>query len=196
MISEELADWIGAQVGDRLNYMQTARPGAYRQGLTQRGGTPEDARAYREMIRTASDPPGPLFTVRGTLIRFTDPGHANTFGSYFDRNSRITTGGPIPLFYRHGDDPEIGTRQIGRADLYRGEDGIWFEGRVSAADAHGMALRELIRRGLLGASPGGLAGSYEVVEKGGAAWYSRYSVLEGSLTPVPADPETTVTLDG
>ena len=137
--------------------------------------------------------------VRGWLMRF---GIKGTDGRQFTAESQTTLPGhdaakvlsvqDMPILWCHGKGPPeaepIGVLQSAE----RREDGIWVEGALAARSRYLGAVQELLRRGALGWSVGSVA---HLVRMTGNT-FTRFPVVEATLTPVPAQPLALAMQDG
>lgn len=93
--------------------------------------------------------------------------------------------GKIPLIYHHGMDATLKSAVIGHYDVMQPDDvGLWCEAQLDIANKYTVAVKELARRGALGASSGTLPGARKVASNGEI---KRWCIVEGSLTPSPAE---------
>ena len=132
--------------------------------------------------------------VRGWLMRF---GIAGTDGRRFTRESETTLPGhdnakvlsvqDTPILWRHGKGPPeaepIGVLQSAE----RRDDGIWVEGVLNERSRYLSAVQELLKRGALGWS----VGSVEHLVKLVGNTFTRFPVVEATLTPMPIHPLAT-----
>ncbi len=129
--------------------------------------------------------------VRGWLMRF---GVKGTDGRRFTPDSQTTLPGHdhaqvlsvpnTPILWRHGAGPPeaepIGVLQSAE----RREDGIWVEGVLAERSKYLGAVQELLRRGALGWS----SGAVEHLVKLAGDTFTRFPVVEATLTPLPRQP--------
>ncbi|MEM9954540.1 MAG: phage major capsid protein [Chloroflexota bacterium] len=94
-----------------------------------------------------------------------------------------------PMLYQHGLDGEFKAAVIGRIDsLTADEIGIWAEAQLDTHKRYVRAVQRLIDRGILHWSSGSVGHLVEVTEDG---QIKRWPLIEGSLTPTPAEPRRT-----
>lgn len=127
--------------------------------------------------------------IEGILIPFTGPDRVDNYGDYFDTKSKIDLedGDELPLLWHHGRDPEIGEKPIGKGTVKRVSAGWWFQSWLDMRDEYERYMYKLAVMGKLGYSSG--ADPSTVARrpiKKGINHITRWDVLEGSLTPVPA----------
>lgn len=130
--------------------------------------------------------------IEGLLIRFTSPAELDAAGDYFDQKTitDLETGDELPLLWHHGLDPEIGKQAIGKGSVKLTKAGWWFTAWLNKRDEYEAYMLELAKRGKLGYSSGADPASVVRQRIPGKAYGSRiarWDVLEGSLTPIPAD---------
>jgi hypothetical protein len=98
--------------------------------------------------------------------------------------------GERPLLYHHGLDPEVGTAVVGRIKaVERGDLGLWMKAQLDKGSKYYEAIRELIRKGALQLSSGAMSHLAQVSKSGEIL---RWPLVEGTLTPTPANPLATV----
>lgn len=95
-----------------------------------------------------------------------------------------------PLLYHHGLDPEAGISVVGKITEVKSTDkGLWMRAQLDAANQYYDAIKELIKKGKLGLSSGSMRHLVEVSKSGEIL---RWPLIEGSLTPTPANPDAEV----
>ncbi len=96
-----------------------------------------------------------------------------------------------PMLYHHAQDeatkdvPVVGVWTKARVD----DVGIWLEGQIDTAHRYGMAVKELVRRGVLRLSSD--SAPHLVIREprpGGVHEVKRWPLITTSLTPSPAEP--------
>ena len=91
-----------------------------------------------------------------------------------------------PVLYHHGLDGELKAAVIGRIEhLAVDETGIWAEAQLDLHQRYVQAVQRLVDKGILHWSSGSLAHLVEVSSNGEI---KRWPLVEGSLTPTPAEP--------
>jgi HK97 family phage major capsid protein len=94
-----------------------------------------------------------------------------------------------PVLYHHGLDGDLKAAVIGVIDTLRADEtGVWAEAQLDMRQRYVRAVHRLIERGILGWSSGSLPHLVEVTEEG---CIRRWPIVEGSLTPAPAEPRRT-----
>ncbi|MDO8751147.1 MAG: hypothetical protein Q7K03_08395 [Dehalococcoidia bacterium] len=92
-----------------------------------------------------------------------------------------------PVLYHHGLDPKTGIAVVGRMkSVSRDEMGLWMTAQLDAHNEYYGAIKELIKQGKLGLSSGSMRHLVEVNPKSGEILC--WPLIEGSLTPTPANP--------
>lgn len=92
-----------------------------------------------------------------------------------------------PLLFHHGLEPKAGLTVVGRMKaLSQDEAGLWMRAQLDAHNEYYDAIKELIKQGKLGLSSGSMRHLVEVAPKSGEIL--RWPLIEGSLTPTPANP--------
>lgn len=94
-----------------------------------------------------------------------------------------------PVLFQHGQDGAVKASVIGVIDhLQADEVGLWAEAQLDLRESYVRAIRDLIDKGALHWSSGSLAHLVEVEADG---HITRWPIVEGSLTPTPAEPRRT-----
>src|SRR5690606_12798028 len=94
-----------------------------------------------------------------------------------------------PVLYHHGLDGDLKAAVIGVIDTLRPDEvGVWAEAQLDMRQRYVRAVHRLIERGILGWSSGSLPPLVEVTDDGAI---KRWPIVEGSLTPAPAEPHRT-----
>ncbi len=94
-----------------------------------------------------------------------------------------------PIFYDHGADRTIKATMIGVIDTLKADEvGLWCEGQLDRHNRYVRAVQQLVAKGALGWSSGSLP---HLVIKSADGEIVRWPVIEGSVTPVPAEPRHT-----
>lgn len=94
-----------------------------------------------------------------------------------------------PVLYHHGLDGDLKAAVIGLIDTLRADEiGVWAEAQLDMRQRYVRAVHRLIERGILGWSSGSLPHLVEVTDDG---CIRRWPIVEGSLTPAPAEPRRT-----
>ena len=94
-----------------------------------------------------------------------------------------------PVLYHHGLDGNLKAAVIGKIDrLTVDEVGIWAEAQLDLHKRYVRAVQRLVEKGVLNWSSGSLAHLVDVADDG---TIKRWPLVEGSLTPTPAEPRRT-----
>jgi len=100
--------------------------------------------------------------------------------------------GDRPLLYQHGLDPKAGPAVVGRIKaLDRDDMGLWMQAQLDARSEYYAAIRQLVQAGKLSLSSGSMRHLVQVDKSGEIR---RWPLIEGSLTPTPANPLANVEL--
>jgi HK97 family phage major capsid protein len=131
--------------------------------------------------------------VGGYLILWGNPKNTDLEGDYFTPDSDLGWAGNERrlALYDHGLDETIGRREIGnRLALKRIDNvGAWVETQLNMRDEWEAAMYGLVQQKKLGWSSG--TASHLVIRESDG-FLRRWHVVEGSLTPHPAEPRTQV----
>ncbi len=126
--------------------------------------------------------------VGGYLVVWGNPGERDLQGEYFTPETELGLSWypQRPVLYQHGLDGALKAAVIGSMDtLVRDETGVWAEAQLDLRQRWARAVQRLIEKGVLGWSSGSLAHLVEVADDG---QIRRWPIVEGSLTPTPAQP--------
>lgn len=94
--------------------------------------------------------------------------------------------GKLPYLYNHATDGALKSALVGVIDVLEPDDvGLWYEAQLEKGNAYLGAIRKLTEQRKLGTSSGTLPGARQVAKNGRIL---RWPVVEGSMTPTPADP--------
>lgn len=141
--------------------------------------------------------------LRGMLVEFGSPDNhdSSALRDYFDKDTdfRIPAeGAKSAVYYHHGLNPTLKTRQLATADIGIDESGVWFEAELNKRDKYEAKIAQMARMGKLGLSSGTashLVRRTPVVNAQGmkANHIDLWPLgLDASLTPTPAQPTLTV----
>jgi HK97 family phage major capsid protein len=162
--------------------------------------SPQEARTRMNSIPTDATPsPAPTTAVKslsadrigGYLIVWGDPAHKDLHGEYFTPGTDLALDWfpRRPVLYHHGLDGKVGSALVGAIDSLRADEvGLWAEAQLDNRQRYLRAVQTLIERGALAWSSGSLPHLVEVDADG---HIKRWPVIEGSLTPTPAEPRRT-----
>lgn len=126
--------------------------------------------------------------IGGYLVVWGGPEERDLQGEYFTAETELGLGWypQRPLLYQHGLDGALKAAVIGAIDtLAPDETGVWAEAQLDLRQRWARAVQRLIEKGVLGWSSGSLAHLVEVADDGKIR---RWPIVEGSLTPTPAQP--------
>ena len=94
-----------------------------------------------------------------------------------------------PVLYHHGLDGALKAAVIGVIDTLRPDDtGLWAEAQLDLHKRYVRAVQRLVDQGVLSWSSGSLP---HLVDIAGDGHIKRWPIVEGSLTPTPAEPRHT-----
>lgn len=129
--------------------------------------------------------------VGGYLVVWGDARQRDLEGEYFTPNTQLGLDwyDRRPMLFHHGLDDEVKSAVIGVIDTLRADDiGVWAEAQLDLRQRYGRAVQRLIDRGVLNWSSGSLPQLVQVADDG---WITQWPIVEGSLTPTPAEPRRT-----
>lgn len=94
--------------------------------------------------------------------------------------------GKLPYLYNHATDGALKTSLVGTIDVMAPDDtGLWYEAQLDQNNKYMSAIQNLVKQRALGTSSGTLPGARQVAKSGQIL---RWPIVEGSMTPTPADP--------
>ncbi len=129
--------------------------------------------------------------IGGYLVVWGDPRHKDLHGEYFTPHTDLALGWyeRRPVLYHHGLDGALGAALVGAIDTLRPDAvGLWAEAQLDLRQRYVRAVRDLVERGVLAWSSGSLPHLVEIAPDG---HIKRWPIVEGSLTPTPAEPRRT-----
>jgi HK97 family phage major capsid protein len=129
--------------------------------------------------------------IGGYLIAWGDTAQRDLEGEFFTPETELglTWYDQRPMLYHHGLDNTMKASVIGVIDtLYMDEIGVWAEGQLDLRRDYVQTVQRLVRKGVLNWSSGSLPHLVDVAVDGEI---KRWPIVEGSLTPTPAEPRRT-----
>jgi HK97 family phage major capsid protein len=129
--------------------------------------------------------------IGGYLVVWGDSKLRDLQGEYFSKETDFALEWyeARPVLYHHGLDGHMKAAVIGRIDsLNVDEIGIWAEAQLDMHKRYVQAVQRLVEKGILHWSSGSLGHLVEVEADG---HIKRWPLIEGSLTPTPAEPRRT-----
>ncbi|NLX08332.1 MAG: phage major capsid protein [Chloroflexi bacterium] len=129
--------------------------------------------------------------VGGYLVVWGDESRRDLHGEYFtpDTDLGLDWYPRRPVLYQHGLDGELGPVMIGQIEALKPDGvGVWVEAQLDLRSRWARAVLDLARREALGWSSGSLP---HLVEVSASGHIRRWPIVEGSLTPTPAEPRYT-----
>lgn len=141
--------------------------------------------------------------IGGYLVEFgsADNHDSSALRDYFDKDTdfRIAAdGAKSAVYYHHGLNPTLKTRQLATADIGIDDSGVWFEAELSKRDKYEAKIAEMARMGKLGLSSGTASHLVRRTAVKNAQGVKANHIdlwplgLDASLTPTPAQPSLTV----
>lgn len=129
--------------------------------------------------------------VGGYLVRWGSPAEKDLQGEYFTPKTDLALDWypQRPILYHHGLDGAVKSEVVGVIDTLKTDDaGVWAEGQLNTSNRYWQAIRGLIAKGVLSWSSGSLP---HLVETAADGFIKRWPLVEGSMTPTPAEPRQT-----
>lgn len=148
-------------------------------------------RAASHQAIKALDPEQGL--IGGYLVVWGSPSQRDTYGEYFtaDTDFALDWYAHRPALYHHGLDGTMKAQMIGQITTIRADaTGLWAEAQLNLRNQYVKRIMEMVKQGALGWSSGSLPHLVEIDSDGKIR---KWPIIEGSLTPTPAEPfRTTV----
>lgn len=129
--------------------------------------------------------------VGGYLVVWGSPQQRDLQGEYFtpDTDLGLEWYAQRPALYHHGLDGDMQAATVGVIDTLKMDDtGLWAEAQLDLRKRYVQAVMRLVEKGALGWSSGSLP---HLVQVDGDGHIRRWPIVEGSLTPTPAEPRHT-----
>ena len=127
--------------------------------------------------------------IGGYAIRFGSESDTDLVGDFFTPDTFFgNTTGNLPVYYHHGQDPDIGLKAIGQTtDIKVDSVGIWMDAQLDLRDEYEQAIFELAKQGKLGYSTGSASHVVSSEKSGNAYKITSWPLVEVSVTPTPAE---------
>ncbi len=129
--------------------------------------------------------------VGGYLVVYGNKNTRDLQGEYFTKDTALGLDlfDTRPALYHHGLDGATKFIKIGTIDKLESDDiGLWAEAQIELHNEYAKAIMKLVDKGILSWSSGSLPHLVDVASDGRIkAW----PIVEGSLTPTPAEPRNT-----
>lgn len=129
--------------------------------------------------------------VGGYLVVWGSPGQKDLTGEYFTPETKLGLDwyNKRPALYHHGLDGVMKAAVIGEIDVLKeDETGVWAEAQLDLRKRYVQVVQKLIDKGVLGWSSGSLP---HLVQKAADGRILEWPIVEGSMTPAPAEPRRT-----
>lgn len=129
--------------------------------------------------------------VGGYLVVFGSPAQKDLEGEYFtpETDFALHWYEKRPALYHHGLDGTLKSALVGEIDVLKVDStGVWAEAQLDLRERYVQAVQKLVDKGILAWSSGSLP---HLVERGPDGRIKRWPLIEGSLTPTPAEPRMT-----
>jgi HK97 family phage major capsid protein len=129
--------------------------------------------------------------VGGYLVVWGSPAQRDLHGEYFTPQTELGLDWypRRPVLYQHGLDGAVKAEMIGVLEVLKADDsGVWAEAQLDLRGRYARSILRLVEDGALGWSSGSLPHLVAVESDG---HIRRWPIVEGSLTPTPAEPRHT-----
>lgn len=131
--------------------------------------------------------------IGGYLVLFSGDEDPDLAGEFFTKSTDfgVDPGDPLPVYYQHGMDPQLGRRRLGKAIVKEVDDvGVWIEAQLQMRDEYERAIYGMIEAGKLGWSSGAASHLVDRQRASKSTQITYWQLAEASLTPTPAEPRT------
>lgn len=129
--------------------------------------------------------------IGGYLVVWGSPAQRDLQGEYFTPETELGLDWYThrPVLYHHTLDNTLKAALIGTIDTLKADEvGLWAEAQLDLRQRYVRAVHNLVDKGVLAWSSGSLP---HVVEISSDGHIKRWPIIEGSLTPTPAEPRHT-----
>ena len=135
--------------------------------------------------------------IGGHLVTFSDAGQPDLTGDFFsaDTDYDLEDGtGKATVLYHHGMDATLKRRKLGKAELRIDDIGVWMEAQLALRDDYERAVYKMVEAGKMGLSSGTAPHLVErEAQANGTHKITSWPLgLDASITPIPAEPRTSV----
>ena len=145
---------------------------------------PEERALYFGSAVKAIDDSG---RIGGYLVKWGSPSERDLQGEYFSKDTDLHLDWypRRPVLYHHGLDRSLKSQMIGEiVDLVPDDEGLWAEAQLDLRQRYVKRVLELVDKGVMGWSSGSISHLVRLDGQKIVDW----PLIEGSLTPTPADP--------
>ncbi|RMH01699.1 MAG: hypothetical protein D6706_01505, partial [Chloroflexi bacterium] len=150
--------------------------------IIHKAGDTRSVKAYQE---------GDFGWVEGYLISWGNPNDVDLHGEYFTPRTELCLDwfSERPVLYHHGLDGSVGLRQIGKIKTVKADDvGVWVRAQIDLRDRYARAVYDMIKTHEFGWSSGSVDHLVKIAPNGEIV---TWPLIEGSITPSPAQPAKT-----
>lgn len=151
------------------------------------GGDMDDKKRKSVAVKALND----TGRIGGYLVVWGDAARRDLHGEYFTKSTELGLDWypRRPVLYQHGLDDGPGPEMIGQIESMKADDvGVWVEAQLDLRNRWARAAHSLVGKDSLGWSSGSLPHLVQVTKSGQIV---RWPIVEGSLTPSPAEPRHT-----
>ena len=132
--------------------------------------------------------------VEGLLCRYSGPMSTDAAHDYFTKSTDfgVRNGAELPLLWHHNLD--VHKRGVsGKGVVTFTDAGLWFAAWLDARDEYEKLILKMIELGKAGYS-GGASAIARLASVGKSRMITKFTLVEGSITPLPMDPANVVSL--
>lgn len=130
----------------------------------------------------------------GFLVIFSDEQTPDLVGDFFSKNTEffIEDNASLPILYDHGFDESVKREKVGTGKVSFKDEGLWLEFQLNRRAKYITAIERLCTEGKAGLSSGAASHLVSRQEMKAASWVAEWGIAEASITPVPAEPRTSI----
>ncbi len=129
--------------------------------------------------------------VEGYLVSFGSPTDTDLQGEFFTSNTDFCLDWfeERPVLYHHGMDSNTGLKKIGVFKTIKADDlGLWVTAQLDLRDRYARAVYDMVKSSQFGWSSGSVDHLVKIADNG---QIKTWPLIEGSITPTPAQPAKT-----
>lgn len=132
--------------------------------------------------------------VEGLLCRYSNPMSHDVQRDYFNNTTDfgISDGAILPVLWHHNLDPDK-KGVIGKGQVTFTPEGLWFVSWLNQRDKYEQLILKMVEMAKAGYS-GGASAIARLASAGQSRLITKFHLVEGSITPIPADPGNLVSL--
>jgi len=133
--------------------------------------------------------------LEGYAVIFTDKDDPDLTGEYFtaECDFNLDVNSKSALYYDHGQNSTVGLKKIGTVEFTKDEAGIFFKAELEKAKEYKEfvdGIMDMAKKGFMGNSSATASHLVDKTKTGKSTRINTWPLIELSLTPTPAEPDT------